>query len=1329
LRLSELPNMPKFRVRPGGAKIKKRYAPGKGSESNPEKNRHRAAANAMRAANILQEGTVAVDERAEMSATDIVLDQLNLDTMSLGRSNGDGGLGAKSMVSEGRLTSLTAFTSCTNPNFDAVHRVWKSGSNMQTEVVAVLAAVAEIIKEKGGSESDVEYMAALLVTLEGLDKSEPGRVAATAYLLHLIIKKVPREILQANFTSTANIIYTKILEHTGSDESSILKNLLTVLGVVLRAQPAAVFNNPQTKNMIVSVCALCTHERPWVRTMARRVARAVLTDPVTALDNGLHAAATPVAQFILQQLQQAIGSKNGVLMSTRWLCLLEGIMHKFPASLFKQLTEVILRSFTIVDPTVKCSAMQCLQRALERQPCDTALTAETCELLVESLRGLAPPTADITVVAHWMQAITEAQICLSAKDAARSSSILQETTECLAKHFSLANEPLAQLTYQLLSKIIDCCIQDDDNAAKTLLGLLHRSLHVQSAPVWRFVVRTQMRLFEKAGASLIGKELEETLKTLAEMREAEHCLCRPEIDFTIGSAVRHVGAGPVLSVIKLQLDPDAAILPLDLPRSWLIPVLRVNLHNAQLSLFLRYFLPIAIKLHRRLPSLEGVQSRLYSLLQLQLWELLPPFLESPGDFETTFPTLAPILGTAILERRDLRMIVLSGLRAALGFVHQPDAPAARVETMARFAQNFQPILFNLYTEGAEDDHDDRQRRLSALETIRLYAESTPRDLIARYIGSALTKIGETDSDPSKQARILDIVTALVKNADPETTKNVLSRALVWSEKQAKKKEHLQKKAYRIIDEIMKRKGESDLEAVFSEFGEPIVTAVTRPVEQVVAQARSAQMAAARLVLAACSDLKRLQQLAIDTLKNVIPTLDKTQSTSTRSSASKTLQEMLTLLVTAGIDNGLAASTVLAPLLTYIFETTVPRAGGTGEVPLETAQGSLVALNIIAQKQVKNMNASHTSQMVSHSTTWMVDGRASVRLLAIRLMRVLLQKMSGFMVDQFRELILTSFFGQNMEDTTIKIRKANRLLLGVIMERMGIHTVQRCSADKPEWARVVKSMEKEQRRKERKAMGAVGQEDMDGEDDALSTATSRTSGRTAGADTILGMLEDSDDEEQDKDSEVQQSRVSRRSSVWLKEDDESTPLDLLDRKNLANKVSTTDPFAANRRREKAIARREKNHGFKIGDDGKIVIDLDEIDYRRKKKEDEDDEVPEKRRRVDKDSDEEDSLLADDEEKKSSWRPGGQGIHRDTSKSVVSGASGMSKVSKISRASTTKSGRGGRKGDEKKKDKKGVQPYAYVPLSKLRKGQGAKQELKSLVGRKRKAAGNRATRVQQ
>ena len=69
--------------------------------------------------------------------------------------------------------------------------------------------------------------------------------------------------------------------------------------------------------MLVSVAALCTHDKPWVRTMARRVVRAVLTDPVTAMDNGLHAASNGVGQLIQQQLQNALGTRIS-LPDSRW---------------------------------------------------------------------------------------------------------------------------------------------------------------------------------------------------------------------------------------------------------------------------------------------------------------------------------------------------------------------------------------------------------------------------------------------------------------------------------------------------------------------------------------------------------------------------------------------------------------------------------------------------------------------------------------------------------------------------------------------------------------------------------------------------------------------------------------------------------------------------------------------------------------------------------------------------------------------------------------------------------------------------------------------------
>lgn len=84
--------------------------------------------------------------------------------------------------------------------------------------------------------------------------------------------------------------------------------------------------------MLVSVAALCTHDKPWVRTMARRVVRAVLTDPVTAMDNGLHAASNGVGQLIQQQLQNALGTRN--ITSSRRLSLesRENVENLFPSN-------------------------------------------------------------------------------------------------------------------------------------------------------------------------------------------------------------------------------------------------------------------------------------------------------------------------------------------------------------------------------------------------------------------------------------------------------------------------------------------------------------------------------------------------------------------------------------------------------------------------------------------------------------------------------------------------------------------------------------------------------------------------------------------------------------------------------------------------------------------------------------------------------------------------------------------------------------------------------------------------------------------------------------
>lgn len=75
---------------------------------------------------------------------------------------------------------------------------FRSGSPIHQDVVSVLAAVVETIKQAGGQETELEYLAALTTTLIGV-KDQPNLVAATAFLLKLVLKKIPVHVLQSKF--------------------------------------------------------------------------------------------------------------------------------------------------------------------------------------------------------------------------------------------------------------------------------------------------------------------------------------------------------------------------------------------------------------------------------------------------------------------------------------------------------------------------------------------------------------------------------------------------------------------------------------------------------------------------------------------------------------------------------------------------------------------------------------------------------------------------------------------------------------------------------------------------------------------------------------------------------------------------------------------------------------------------------------------------------------------------------------------------------------------------------------------------------------------------
>lgn len=88
-----------------------------------------------------------------------------LDSMSM--NNIDLNVDNKSMISDNDSEDTfrswaSNWSDCTNATFNKVHKYWRSNSALHKEILAVLAAITEVIKENDGKETETEYFAALV---------------------------------------------------------------------------------------------------------------------------------------------------------------------------------------------------------------------------------------------------------------------------------------------------------------------------------------------------------------------------------------------------------------------------------------------------------------------------------------------------------------------------------------------------------------------------------------------------------------------------------------------------------------------------------------------------------------------------------------------------------------------------------------------------------------------------------------------------------------------------------------------------------------------------------------------------------------------------------------------------------------------------------------------------------------------------------------------------------------------------------------------------------------------------------------------------------------
>ncbi|KAM3912961.1 RRP12-like protein isoform 2-T2 [Leptodactylus fuscus] len=1251
------------KLRSGTAGKLKRWKKGHSSDSNPEAKRHREAArsrffstpsgksdltvDALKLHNDLQSGSFSIQKKPEEEMEDDA-------EMAVTEKSG--------------ATFLSGLSDCTNVTFGKVQRFWESNSAAHKEICAVLAAVTEVIRSQGGNETETEYFAALMTTLEAVDSSES--LAAVAYLLNLVMKRVPGPVLIKRFSDTSKAFMDILASQAKIGSVSAARWVISCLAVLLRKQDLSVWNYPSTLQVYHGLLSFTVHAKPKIRKAAQLGVCSILKGSEFMFSDSppaYHPAAQSTAKFCIQEIEKSGGSKEATT-TLHMLTLLKDVLPCFPISLVKSCCETLLKVMTLSHTLITACAMQAFHALFNAKPSAQALSAELNAQIITALYDYLPNENDLQPLLAWLAVMEQAHINLSRLQGdlclGHLPRLFTTSMNCLLSPHAKVVSAAAHMLKSLLTECVAPHVAEIGPVSSSpvagpaghiskMFKSVEEGLSYRFHASWASVLQVLQTFFEVAG-KFFHPVMKKCLQTLADLRISSHFPYTGELDRVVGEAVASMGPEVVLKAIPLQIDGTEEIS--DFPRSWLVPVIRDYVKNTELDFFTRYFLPLAEKLKKRANEFaeagRNLEAKIYETLQWQIWTMLPGFCTGPTDVAACFKNIAKTLGMMIMDRPDLRLTVCQALRTLINKGCEAEADKAEV---SRLAKNYLPILFNVYLKVPEPG-EGAAHKLSVLETIRAYLSVTDQQLVCDLLSKASAKVSEKTE--SEKLLVLDLITAMAPYADEPSMTRVYQTILPLLEE---KNHSVQKKAYRILEEICGGERPSCVDFVNNNLEELK--------KSLLGSLKSASSPAKRPRLKCLIHI--VKQLTADHeefMTSIIPEVmicTKEVSVGARKNAYTLLAEIGHAFLRFVSDPKEAMDRYL----------TVVYAGLTGSVTMITC--TVLTLTRLIFEFKAHMGLEVIEQLLQNVCLLLSSRTREVVKAALGFFKVII-----FITDL---KVLTSHLQMMMEaigninqDMRRHFRVKLKNIFTKFMRKFGFDLVKEMLPT--DYHKVLVNIRKaEAKNKKRKALKQAASE---GDEDEEGTKRK--------GDDIEEILADSDEEDEEEDkkqTKKQKKQVKQMSQAWLKEGEGDEPLNFLD-PNAAQRVLATKP---------GLKSTKKSHDFKITADGKLIIKDDEEEEKSKGVDEEmadlmqevgirTKKAQKKRFREDDDDDE-------SGEKMSKYKAGGTGIHRPVSKDPEFGKAYKSKKGK---------------GDTKQKGKH--DPYAYIPLnkSKLNRRKKAKMQ---------------------
>uniref|UniRef100_A0A8C8Z1J9 Ribosomal RNA processing 12 homolog n=1 Tax=Prolemur simus TaxID=1328070 RepID=A0A8C8Z1J9_PROSS len=1262
---------------PSGVSAKlKRWKKGHSSDSNPAICRHRQAArscffsrpsgrksdltvDAVKLHNELQSGSLHL---GKSEAPEMAVEEEEVDLALTARSSG---------------TFLSGLSDCTNVTFSKVQRFWESNSAAHKEICAVLAAVTEVIRSQGGKETETEYFAALMTTMEAVES--PESLAAVAYLLNLVLKRVPSPVLIKKFSDTSKAFMDIMSAQASNGSTSVLRWVLSCLATLLRKQDLDAWGYPVTLQVYHGLLSFTVHTKPKIRKAAQHGVCSVLKGSEFMFGEKApahHPAAMSTAKFCIQEIEKSGGSKEATTM-LHMLTLLKDLLPCFPEGLVKSCSETLLRVMTLSHVLVTACAMQAFHSLFHAKPSLSTLSAELNAQIITALYDYVPSENDLQPLLAWLKVMEKAHVnlvrlqrdlglghlprffgtamtCLLSPHVqvvtAATQSLKEILKECVAPHMADIGSITSSASgpAQSIAKMF--------RAAEE--GLMYK-FHA----AWSSVLQLLRVFFEVCGRQA-HPVMKKCLQSLCDLRLSPHFPHTAALDQAVGAAVTSMGPEVVLQAVPLEIDGSEETL--DFPRSWLLPVIRDHVQETRLGFFTTYFLPLANTLKSKAMDLaqagRTVESKIYDTLQWQIWTLLPGFCTRPTDVATSFKGLARTLGMAISERPDLRVTVCQALRTLITKGCEAESDRAEV---SRFAKNFLPILFNLYGQPVAAGDTPTPRR-AVLETIKTYLTITECQLVNGFLEKASEKVLDPASSDFTRLSVLDLVVALAPHADEAAISKLYSTMRPYLESKA---HGVQKKAYRVLEEVCASPQGPGARFVQSHL-EDLKKTLLDSLRSTSSPAKRPRL---KCLIHIVKKLSAEHEEFIAALVPEVILCTKEVSVGARNNAFALLVEMGRAFLRFDSNQEEA----LQRYLVLIYPGLVG--------PVTMVSCSILALTHLLFEFKGLMGTSTVEQLLENVCLLLASRTRDVVKSALGFIKVAVVVMDVVHLAKHVQLVMEAI-GKLSDDMRRHFRMKLRNLFTKFIRKFGFDLVKGLLPQ--EYHKVLVNIRKAESRAKRHR--ALSQADVEEEDEEEEPAQGK-------GDSIEEILADSEDEEDSEKEERSRGKEQRklarqRSRAWLKEGGGDEPLNFLDPK-VAQRVLATQPGPSRGRK--------KDHGFKVSADGRLIIKEEEDSNKTEEEEGakgEDEEVADLMEDVGVRSKKHQRLKrqkeADEEELEMppKYQAGGTGIHRPVAKKATPGAEYKAKKAK---------------GDVKKKGR--LDPYAYIPLTRTKLNRRKKVKL--------------------